>query len=163
MGLQVVNKVPSSFSGSTEESGTGGPAHLECCWDNQLDVIGGVVGELGKDIAEFQFFVLWNTHAPKAVFDIKFAKENGSLIGVSIGKQNDEATNHISKFGHGLVWGCGFIGEFVDGFGVGIALAFGGEVKDHSKEPAFVRNGCNGTDFGVFVMADKNQFAKVLP
>ena len=75
----------------------------------------------------------------------------------------DETLDDSAKLVHGVGGGGIFVGEFIDGFCVGAALAFGGEVEDHAKEAALVWDGGYGADLGVALEAGQDEFSQAFP
>jgi hypothetical protein len=65
---------------------------LKCSGYYKADFLWWLAWELGKDVAELFLMVLGDTHAPEAVFDVKFAEENGPLgCGLGADSVNDAA------------------------------------------------------------------------
>ena len=162
-GGEEVGDVSPSFRGRAEIGWAGRPAHLESSRNDNERFGMGVVGVRWQDIAELFVGVVRHHHSPETILNVEFSKEDGS-VGVREGADLvDEALDDRAKLVHGVGGGGIFVGEFIDGFCVGAALAFGGEVEDHAEQAALVRDGRDGADFCVAFAVCQDLAAELTP
>jgi hypothetical protein len=71
---EPLSQITAGFGGSAEESGAGGPSHLECSRDDQANLLGGLAWELREDVTELLLLVCGDAHPPETVLDVKLAE-----------------------------------------------------------------------------------------
>ena len=168
--VQVLAKpfgnVTAGFGSSAEEGGAGFPSHLQGSRDHNHDLRIGVIRIGGQDIAKLFLLRGGHTHAPETILNVELAKQEGPLIRGSGAHCIDDTAQGSSEFMHGGHGSRIFIGQVVHRSGGDLALpalAFVGEVEDHSEQAAFVGDGRDGTDFGVGFAALQYSLSKLGP
>ena len=166
---EELGNVTASLSGGAEKGWAGCPAHLECCWNHKQGLWvgdkGWIVGiqDGWQDAAELMFVGFWDTHAPETVLNVQFAEQQRAGRRISSGKLIDESAQNLAELVHGFTRGSGFVGELIDGLGLGATLTFGRQIQDHAEKPALVWDGGNGADFGVLMETFLDEFAQLAP